>query len=377
MKLSSTVLRLSLLTMGAMASSFAVADDYGWYVGGNLGQSRAKIDDQRIIGSLARTGLSTTSINDDDRKLGYKVFGGYQFSKYFALESGYFDMGKFSFNATTSPPGTFSGDLKLKGFNLDTVGILPIADKFSAFGRLGVNYSEVKSSFSNTGSVGTFPNQSKRAANYKYGLGLQYDFTKSLGMRVEAERYRIDDTIGNRGDVDLISAGLVYRFFGGTPAPAPVQHVTSQEPAAATPPPPQQQAAVAQTPQPLRKVSFSADSLFDFDKATVKPEGKQALDALVADLRDVDFDAIIVTGHTDRIGSHAYNMKLSTRRAEAVKAYLVKSAGIPADKISASGVDGADPVTKPSDCKGTKKTKALISCLQPDRRVEVEVTGKK
>ena len=375
MKLATTVLRFSLLTMGAMASSLAMADDSGWYVGGSLGQSRATIDDARIIGSLARAGLTTTSLIDDDRKLGYKVFGGYQFTKYFALESGYFDMGKFGFNATTSPPGTFSGELKLKGINLDTVGILPITDKFSALGRIGVNFSDVKSSFSSTGSVGTFPNQSKRAANYKLGLGLQYDFTPSFGMRVEAERYRINDAIGNRGDIDLLSAGLVYRF-GETPAP--VQRVTTPEPVADAPAAaPQEQVAVAPTPQPLRKVTLSADSLFDFDKATVKPEGKQALDTLVADLRDVDFNAIIVTGHTDRIGSHAYNMKLSSRRAEAVKVYLVKSAGIPVDKISASGVDGADPVTKPDECKGTKKTKALIVCLQPDRRVEVEVTGRK
>lgn len=106
----------------------------------------------------------------------------------------------------------------------------------------------------------------------------------------------------------------------------------------------------------------------------MKPAGKQHLDKLAADLRGVNFDVITVTGHTDRIGSHAYNMKLSTRCAEAVKAYLV-SAGIPADKIAASGTDGSDPVTKPGECKGKKATKKLIACLQPDRRVEVEVSG--
>ena len=83
----------------------------------------------------------------------------------------------------------------------------------------------------------------------------------------------------------------------------------------------------------------------------------------------------MVTGHSDRIGSHAYNMKLSTRRAEAVSAYLVQSAGIPAAKMLSKGVDGADPVTKPGDCKGSKVSKALIACLQPDRRVELEVVG--
>ena len=82
-----------------------------------------------------------------------------------------------------------------------------------------------------------------------------------------------------------------------------------------------------------------------------------------------------VSGCTLRIGSHVYNQKLSERRAEAVKAYMVESAGIPADKIEAKGVDGADPVTKPGECKGKKVSKALISCLAPDRRVEVEVNA--
>ena len=125
------------------------------------------------------------------------------------------------------------------------------------------------------------------------------------------------------------------------------------------------------------KVTFSADSLFDFDKAVIKPAGKQELDKFAAQLRGTRFDVITVTGHTDRIGSHAYNMKLSERRAQAVKSYLVQSAGIPADRIIAKGVDGANPVTKPGQCQGKKVSKTLIACLQPDRRVEVEVSGSK
>jgi len=124
-------------------------------------------------------------------------------------------------------------------------------------------------------------------------------------------------------------------------------------------------------------VTFSADSLFAFGKADVSPAGKQELDRFAADLRGVDFDVITVTGHTDRIGSHKYNMDLSTRRAEAVKNYLVESAGIPDGKIAARGTDGSEPVTKPGECKGAKVTKKLIACLQPDRRVEVEVSGTK
>lgn len=375
MKILGTSLRLSLVVFAGIVSPLAMAGDSGWYLGGNVGQSRAKIDDERIIGSLLGGGFTTTSIIDDNRELAYKVFGGYQFNKYFALESGYFDMGEFGFTATTVPPGTLNGQMKLKGLNFDAVGMLPIANKFSAFGRIGVNYAETKSYFTGSGAIIAPANRSKRAANYKFGLGLQYDFTKSLGMRVEAERYRIDDSVGNKGDIDFISLGLVYRFFGETPAPA--QPAVAQEPAAAPPPPPAPQpVAVARAAQPLRKVAFSADSLFDFDKSVVKPAGKASLDSLVEELKSINFDAITVIGHTDRIGTHAYNMKLSMRRAEAVKAYLVESSGIPASKIDTSGVNGSEPITKPGECTG-KKSAALIVCLRPDRRVEVEVFGTK
>jgi OOP family OmpA-OmpF porin len=158
-------------------------------------------------------------------------------------------------------------------------------------------------------------------------------------------------------------------------APEPVAAAPAPEPVVVPPPPPPP--PVVTPPPAPRKVTFSADSLFAFDKADVKPAGKQALDKFAAELRGVDFAVITVTGHTDRIGTHAYNMALSTRRAEAVKKYLVESAGIPAGKIAARGTDGSDPVTKPGDCKGKKATKKLIACLQPDRRVEVEVSGTK
>ena len=372
---------LGLAALAAIASPFAVADDSGWYGGVNVGQSRAKIDDARITRSLLGAGATATSISNDDRDTGYKLFAGYKFNRYFALEGGYFNLGRFGFSATTVPAGTLNGNIRLDGLNLDAVGILPITPKFSAFGRAGMDYAEARDNFSSTGSVPALMNlnPTKREANYKFGAGLQYDFTQSLGMRLEAERYRINDAVGNKGDIDLVSLGLVYRFGAKTPAPAPVAAAPepvaaapAPEPVVVVPPPPPPPA-----PPPPKKVNFSADSLFDFGKATVKPAGKQELDKLAADLRGVDFDVISVTGHTDRIGSHAYNMKLSSRRAEAVKAYLVASAGIPAGKILARGTDGSDPVTKPGECKGKKATKKLIACLQPDRRVEVEVSGAK
>ncbi|NNM62326.1 MAG: OmpA family protein [Steroidobacteraceae bacterium] len=82
---------------------------------------------------------------------------------------------------------------------------------------------------------------------------------------------------------------------------------------------------------------------------------------------------VTITGYSDRLGRHAYNMRLSQQRAAAVRAYRMRTAGIPADKIQARGADGSDPVTKPGECKCTRATAKLIACLQPDRRVEVDV----
>lgn len=377
-KLASAMGMMGLAAFAAMASPSVMADDAGWYIGSSIGQSRAKIDNAGITNSLLGSGFTTTSINDDDRDLGYKIFGGYQFGKYFAVEGGYFDLGKFGYTATTVPAGTLTGSIKLKGINLDLVGTLPLTEKLSALARVGANYAEANDTFSGTGAVNVLnPNPSKRDTNYKYGVGLQYAFNEAFAMRAEAERYRIDDAVGNKGDIDLLSVGLIYRFNAKKPAPEVI--AAAPEPVAAVaPPPPPPVIAPPPPPRPVpKKVSFSADSLFDFDKSAVKPEGREELDKVATDLKGANYEVITVTGYSDRIGSHAYNMKLSAQRAEAVKAYLVDTAGIPADKITTQGVDGANPVTKPGDCVGKKATKKLIACLQPDRRVEVEVDATK
>jgi OOP family OmpA-OmpF porin len=262
--------------------------------------------------------------------------------------------------------------LKVQGANVDVVGSLPVTDRFGVFARVGYTYSFVKDEFAGYGAVVALdPQRREDGSHYKYGIGLQYAVTESFGLRAEAERYRIDDAVGNKGDIDLLSAGVVFRFGRAAPPPVPPPMV-----AAEPPPPPPEPVIAPPAPAPARKkVSFSADSLFDFGKDTIKNAGRQALDAFAGELRDTRFDVITVTGYTDRIGSHDYNVALSARRADTVKSYLVQSAGIPADKVTTRGADGSEPVTRPDDCKGQRRTPALIACLQPDRRVDVEVVG--
>ncbi len=147
------------------------------------------------------------------------------------------------------------------------------------------------------------------------------------------------------------------------------------KPVAATPPPPKRAPEPAPAPALIlpQSINFAADALFDFNKAVLRPAGRAALDDFARQFRGVQYEAIFVTGHTDRLGTAKYNRKLSERRAHAVRNYLVRM-GVPPDRVNASGRGETQPVTQPGDCKGPRSAR-LIACLQPDRRVHVEVTG--
>ena len=371
MKLTRISAAVACVTLAVLASPAAIAQDSGWYGGANVGQSRATIDDARISSGLLSQGFTSVNIADDNRSTGFKIFGGYQLNNNFALEGGYFDLGKFGYTATTVPAGTLNGSMKVRGLNLDLVGTLPLSERFSVFGRAGINYAQTKDNFSSTGAVTvTNPNPSERGANYKIGAGLQYAITDALSIRGELERYRVKDGIGNRGHIDMASVGLIYRFGPKAqqpviqaayvppivqPAPAPVA-VLPLPPAPMPPPPPR-----------IEKYTLSATELFAFDSSTL--QGNQPkLDEVAAALsQNGGVQNVVITGYTDRIGSAGYNQKLSERRATAVKTYLVGK-GVEANRLSAQGKGEADPVVMCSD----KALPALIKCLEPNRRVEVE-----
>ena len=389
---------LAMLGIVGAAEAVAQASNSYYYIGGGIGQARAELNDERITRPLFGSGLTATNINRDNHDTAYKLFGGYQFNRNFALEAGYFNLGKFGFSANTTPLGTFSGQVKIQGFNLDLVGTLPLSERFSVFARAGAQAAKTGATYSGSQPSSIFnPSPSKREVNYKAGLGLQYEVTPSFLVRAEVERYRISDNIGKKGNADMVSVSLVFPF-GRTYAPAPramtpepmyVAPAPMPAPAPAPMPAPRPAPVVVVAPPPppapapmpapveRRRVSFSAESLFAFDKSDIKPDGKAALDRFSSELRGTQFDSIRVEGHTDRLGSDSYNQRLSTKRAEAVKGYLISSGGVTSNKISAVGKGETMPVTKPGECRGNKPTKALIACLQPDRRVDVEVSATK
>jgi OmpA-OmpF porin, OOP family len=166
--------------------------------------------------------------------------------------------------------------------------------------------------------------------------------------------------------------------FGPPPAPSAEcdpNYVAYVAPPVAAPAAPVQVAALTPpAPQPVaEKLTLDADTLFDFDKAVLRPAGRDALDTFVGKLRDISPDTIMAIGYTDRIGSERYNQRLSERRAVAVKTYMV-SMGVDAARIYTEGKGEMQPVTKAGDCTGRKSAK-VIACLQPDRRVDIEVIG--
>jgi OmpA-OmpF porin, OOP family len=205
-----------------------------------------------------------------------------------------------------------------------------------------------------------------------------------IGSAAIAQTPGIDlkDTIGyaidQRGNVAKSGYGLCWRTGYWTPAMAIAEcdpDLVKKAPEAAPSTPP---AAVppAATPKPAaEKVTLAADALFDFNKAVLRPEGKAKLDDVVVKVKDIKLEVIIAVGHADRIGADAYNQKLSERRAAAVKEYLI-SKGMEANRVYTEGKGKKQPVTKADQCKGSK-SKKVIDCLQPDRRVEIEVIGTK
>ncbi|MCE2859259.1 MAG: OmpA family protein [Oxalobacteraceae bacterium] len=147
------------------------------------------------------------------------------------------------------------------------------------------------------------------------------------------------------------------------PAPAAAAPAPAPAPAAAAAPAPAPAPAAAAAPS-TEKVTFEADTFFDFDKFTLKAAGKAKLEDLVSKLTGTDIEVVVATGHTDSVGTEGYNQKLSMRRANAVKAFLV-SKGVPADRVFTEGKGESKPVASNKTSEGRAK----------NRRVDVEVVG--
>ena len=353
----------SLAVLALIASPMAQAQDPGWYLGANIGQSKAKIDDNSIRNGLLAADFTAVSLDDHNKNTGFKIYTGYQFNRYFALEGGYFNLGQVGYDAATTPLGNLNGKLKYQGLNLDALGFLPLGARFSLFGRVGLTYGQTKDSFTGTGQVDVMdPNPSQHAFNPKVGVGLQYEVSHRIALRAEVERYRLDDAIGNRGDVDLASLGLLVRF--GHAAPAPVAQDPAPEPVVAVvaPPPPP---AAAPAPPATRFYCSVLDIQFNIDKDDIQVEDKEKLKVVGTFMTKYPATTALIEGHSDNVGSAEHNLELSKHRAESVVTYLENNYQIDASRLTTAGYGSTRPVADNDTEEGKRQNRridAIISC---------------
>lgn len=179
-----------------------IAPDTGFYIGGAVGQSKAR-------DACDPRGLGFTG-SCDDKDTTWKVFGGYNFNRYFAAELGYVDFGEFNATGAAGPlPATAS--VEAQAIELVAIGSLPLTQQFSAYAKAGVFRWDADS----TVAIGPASAASgDDGTDWTVGLGLKWDFTRSIGARIEYQRY---NNVGNTGttgnsDVDQWTIGLMYRF---------------------------------------------------------------------------------------------------------------------------------------------------------------------
>ncbi|QDC44048.1 OmpA family protein [Methylophilus medardicus] len=279
-----------------------------------------------------------------------------------------------------------SGKYKQTALGLDALYLFS-RDKFRPFLLAGLGAARNNVDYS---VPGLDVDGKKTSWMANVGLGAQYLFNDKFGIQADLRhqwsRARVaatngvvsdseTDTIGNT----LFNIGGIFRF--GAPAPVVEEPTPEPTPApmAAAEPAPAPAPAPAPIPAPMCKpqnetVTVSAEKLFGFDKANLREEGRKVLEETAAKIKsNPEISAVVVTGHTDRIGSDAYNQKLSERRAKQVADYLIAQ-GVDSNIITSEGKGKTEPVVQ---CDGKKVSKKLISCLQPNRRVEIRAEGTK
>lgn len=321
--------------------------------------ANAAVEDTWSLGASAGwnhifdSGLDNTIIDVSDKDgYGFKLNGEYNFTDWFALGLGYDYLNGSKLEAKANFGGyIYSQDAKLHSNTIEAYGrfALPLDTNGSdIFFKVGPTW--------NRSSIGG-DNYTQWGA--VIGLGGQWALNESLSIRAGYDYlYKTlrDNDIGARLSNGLLYVGVQYTFGAPAPvAPAPVAAPVEKK-----------------TVRVTENHSLAAGLLFPFDGSTLSSQGKKAISDVVASSKNLQNTEFEVYGYTDRIGSDAYNQKLSQKRADAVTSEL-QAEGVNSVKAS-EGRGKASPVTG-NKCDTVKGRQAVIDCLAPDRRVEIVVTG--
>lgn len=218
--MKSCAARLSFAAAVAVASLSAVAADNGFYAYGSAGwtESNRKSEADGVVSNLVTVFKSSS----DDNDTGYKLQAGYRFNRYFALEGGYVDLGKYNYKAVSSAPIAASRNVEVKAdaWTLGAVGSLPVTDSLAIIGKVGLADYKMKYQCNGTGVPCSNPDRSKSDTSLYYGIGADWNFTGNWFARAEYEvfqdigdRSNANGTTGtSKADISMGSIGVGYRF---------------------------------------------------------------------------------------------------------------------------------------------------------------------
>lgn len=361
------LINLALASVFTFAAGSAVAEEAytgSWYVMPGIGLLHTDSD-----------------LRADDDSTAYSFRVGKELSEHWDVQVG----GSYA-RPDEDDDAFTSGRYKQTLFGVDALYMLS-RDSFRPFLLAGLGVARNNIDY-DPGNVG----DSKTSWMANLGAGFQYHFNEVVGLQADIRHvwsrakddtdtlFSDDKTVGNT----YLNFGVLFKF--GAPkkvvaAPvaepvAPAMEEVAPEKEEALPPMQEAEPAPEVGPDKpaMEKITLAAEVLFDFDKATLRDEGKKILDVEVTEKMKAhpEIELVLITGHTDRVGTDSYNQKLSERRASAVKKYLA-SQGIEESRLHAVGKGEKEPVV---DCKGVYGKKA-IDCLQPNRRVVVEVEAQR
>ncbi len=350
-----TAIALTIAALAAASVAQAAPQPNTFYVGAKAGWASFHdgLNQAKYLEAPEATfGFKRNSVT-------YGVFGGYQITDNFAVELGYDDFGRAKLRmAKKDQKAKDAAKHTNHGAHLSLKASYPVLDGLDIYARVGA--ALIRSDYkvydhSEPAKLPQFKRTHSTQVSPVFAGGLEYAFMPELALRVEYQWVNnvgkvkdvLVERVDYRPDIGSVTAGLSYRFGQSVYVPEVVS----------------------------KTFTLNSDVTFGFDKADLKPAAQNVLDGIYGEIAQLKSASVAVAGYTDRLGSDAYNLKLSQRRADTVANYLVAK-GVAQNAISATGHGEANPVTG-NKCDSVKGRKALIACLADDRRVEIAVKGNK